>query len=65
MGAPLAPVILRSRAVYQTGLERGRSAEEMLDKAAAREVAALWAYLAGQIAATPEPARATEALPLP
>jgi chromosome partitioning protein len=65
MQAPLAPVILRSRAVYQTGLERGRSAEEMLDKAAAKEVAKLWAYLAGEIARAPEPAPVSaDALPV-
>lgn len=62
MQAPLAPVILRLRAVYQTGLERGLSTEEMLDKAAAREVASLWAYLAGEIAKTPERAEATAAV---
>lgn len=45
MQAPVAPVILRSRAIYQTALERGRSAEEMSDRAAAREVAALWDYV--------------------
>jgi chromosome partitioning protein len=61
MQAPLAPTILRSRAVYQTALERGRSAEEMLDKAAAREVASLWAYLWGEIDKTPED-RAGEAV---
>lgn len=65
MQAPLAPVILRSRAVYQTGLERGRSVEEMLDKAAAKEVAKLWAYLAGEIARAPEPAPVSaDALPV-
>ncbi|HET9159854.1 MAG TPA: AAA family ATPase [Caulobacteraceae bacterium] len=53
MGAPLAPTILRSRAVYQTALERGRSVEEMLDKAAAREAAALWAWLWSEIQKTP------------
>lgn len=42
MQAPVAPVILRSRSIYQTALERGRSAEEMTDRVAAGEVAALW-----------------------
>ena len=42
MQAPVAPVILRSRNVYQTALERGRSAEEDADPAAALEIAALW-----------------------
>lgn len=44
MQAPVAPVVLRSRAVYQTALERGRSAEETSDRAAAGEIAALWAF---------------------
>jgi chromosome partitioning protein len=39
-------VVLRSRAVYQVALERGRSAEESSDRHAAREVAALWDYVA-------------------
>jgi chromosome partitioning protein len=47
MKAPLAPVTLRSRAVYQTALERGRSAEETPDKAAAAEAAGLWAWVWG------------------
>lgn len=42
---PVAPAILRSRAVYQTALETGRSAEETDDTAAAQEVAALWAFV--------------------
>jgi len=45
MQAPSAPVILRNRAIYQTALERGRSAEESNDASAAREIAALWDYL--------------------
>jgi chromosome partitioning protein len=53
MQAPIAPVIVRARAIYQTSLERGRSAEESSDKAAAREIAALWAYVESQIDALP------------
>jgi chromosome partitioning protein len=49
--APLAPVILRSRAIYQTALESARSVEEMPDKAAAEEMAALWEFVEGKIAA--------------
>ena len=49
MQAPMAPVILRARTVYQTALERGRSAEEMSDKNAAKEMAALWDYVAGRL----------------
>lgn len=48
MQAPMAPVILRSRAIYQTALERGRSAEEGGDKAAAAEIAALWDFVDAQ-----------------
>lgn len=42
MQAPVCPAILRSRTIYQTALERGRSAEELFDRAAAKEVADLW-----------------------
>jgi len=45
MKAEVVPTILRSRTVYQTALETGRSAEELTDVAAAREIAALWAYV--------------------
>jgi chromosome partitioning protein len=41
----IAPTLLRSRAVYQTALETGRSAEEAADATAAREVADLWTYI--------------------
>lgn len=47
MRLPIAPVILRSRTVYQTALEKGRSAEEALDENAAKEIAGLWDYVAG------------------
>jgi chromosome partitioning protein len=53
MQAPVAPVIVRSRAVYQTALERGRSAEETPDRAAAREMALLWEFVAGEIGLRP------------
>ena len=49
MEAPTAPVILRARAVYQTALERGRSAEELGDKAAAKEIAALWDFISDRL----------------
>lgn len=45
MQAPVAPVILRTRAAFQTAVERGRSAEETSDRAAAKEAAALWDYV--------------------
>ena len=49
MRLPVAPVIVRSRAVYQTAVETGRSAEEMPDQVAAREIAALWDYIDGAL----------------
>ena len=45
MRLPVAPVIVRARSVYQTAIETGRSAEEMPDETAAREIAALWDYI--------------------
>ena len=45
MRLPVAPVLLRSRAVYQTALETGRSAEEAWDDNAVAEVAALWTFI--------------------
>ena len=54
MQAPVAPVILRSRSIYQTALERGRSAEEMADRAAAKEIAALWDHIDARMAARSE-----------
>jgi chromosome partitioning protein len=45
MRLPVAPAILRSRSIYQTALETGRSAEETLDVNATREVAELWAFI--------------------
>lgn len=45
MRLPLVPTILRSRAIYQTALETGRSAEERGDEAAIREIVALWAFI--------------------
>ncbi len=53
MQAPVAPVIVRARSIYQTALETGRSAEESPDKAAAGEIAALWDFIAAEIAAAP------------
>ena len=51
MQAPVAPVILRARSIYQTALERGRSAEETSDQAAAKDVAALWDFVSAKLAA--------------
>jgi chromosome partitioning protein len=47
----VAPVIVRSRSIYQTALETGRSAEEMADPAAAAEIAALWECIDLRLAA--------------
>ena len=54
MKAPVAPVIVRQRSVYQVALETGQSAEEMSDPAAAREIAALWEFIDAEVTATPE-----------
>jgi chromosome partitioning protein len=53
MKAPLAPVIVRARSIYQTALETGRSAEESTDAVAAEEIAALWKFLDMSLAAVP------------
>jgi chromosome partitioning protein len=46
MQLPVVPVVLRSRALYQTTLASGRSVEEVQDgNPAAEEVAKLWAYV--------------------
>ena len=45
MRLPVAPVIVRARAIYQTAVETGRSAEELGDQAAVREIAGLWDYI--------------------
>ena len=46
MQLPLAPVILRSRAIYQTTLASGRSVEEMAPGTpAADEIEGLWRYI--------------------
>jgi chromosome partitioning protein len=45
MRAAVAPTIVRARTMYQTALESGRSAEEMSDAAAAKEIASLWEYI--------------------
>jgi chromosome partitioning protein len=47
---PLAPVALRSRAVYQTAFARGLSPQEIEpDGRAARELAALWSHVADRL----------------
>jgi chromosome partitioning protein len=51
MKAPVAPVIVRARAIYQTALETGRSAEECADVTAAGEIAALWDFIDAELAA--------------
>lgn len=54
MQVPLARVILRSRAIYQTALETGRSAEEMADATAAAEIAELWDFVDASLDALSE-----------
>lgn len=49
MQAQVAPVVMRARAVYQSALETGRSAEEADDEAAAAEVAALWTFVEAEL----------------
>jgi chromosome partitioning protein len=62
MRAPLAPMIVRARTIYQTALETGRSAEEMSDAAAAKEIAALWEHIHRHTEAGPDGAQALPAL---
>jgi chromosome partitioning protein len=50
MQAPVAPVIVRARSIYQTALETGRSVEESSDAAAAAEIAALWEFVEAESA---------------
>ena len=46
MQLPVVPVVLRSRAVYQTTLASGQSVEELTPgNPAAEEIAGLWAYI--------------------
>jgi len=58
MCAPVAPSILRTRTVFQTALETGRSAEEASDAAAAGEIAALWSFVEAALEAPDEVAAA-------
>jgi len=44
-GLPVSPVVLRSRAVYQSALGSGKSAEELGASPAADETAALWRHV--------------------
>jgi chromosome partitioning protein len=53
MRAAVAPVMLRSRSIYQTALETGRSVEETADLAAADEIATLWAFVEAELADAP------------
>ncbi len=45
MRLPVVPTLLRSRAIYQSALETGKSVEECYDVNAGREIAALWAFI--------------------
>jgi len=50
MQANVSSTIMRSRTVYQLALETGRSAEEMSDPAAKREIAGVWGRVAAALA---------------
>jgi chromosome partitioning protein len=52
-------VIVRARTIYQLALETGRSAEEMSDPAAAREIASLWRFVEGELTAAGAEAAST------
>ncbi len=62
MRAPVSPVIVRSRSIYQISLETGRSAEEMSDPAAAKEIAALWDFIDAGLVPEPDDDEALPAL---
>jgi chromosome partitioning protein len=53
----VVPAIIRARGIYQVAMERGLSAEETEDAAAAREVADLWSYVE-RLAFSPRSSRA-------
>lgn len=60
-GPPLAPVGLRSRAAYQQGVAAGLTAQELDPTClAAREVSALWNWVAAALWPQPEIARRPE-----
>jgi chromosome partitioning protein len=63
MQAPVAPVILRARSIYQTALERGRSAEETPDRAAAKEIAELWDFIRARLDLQHRPAEQPVGVP--
>jgi chromosome partitioning protein len=49
-GMPVCPVVVRSRALFQSALTSGRSAEELGPSPAASEIAALWRHVARAVA---------------
>ena len=53
----VVPAIIRARGIYQVAMERGLSAEETEDAAAAHEVADLWSYVE-RLAFSPRSSRA-------
>lgn len=59
MRLPVLPVVLRSRAVYQTALASGQSAEEVAGAgAAAEEIAAAWNFIERFVYGEPRQAKA-------
>jgi len=60
LGAPIAPVGLRSRTIYQTAISRGFTAQEIEPAgAAAQEVAQLWTHVQQVLWPTAAQARTT------
>jgi chromosome partitioning protein len=49
-GLAVCPVVVRSRAIYQSALARGCSAEELGTSAAADEISRLWRHVAMKVA---------------
>jgi chromosome partitioning protein len=62
-GMPVAPVVIRSRAIFQTVLASGRSVEEVGPSPAAEEIAALWRYIDQVTAASIGPSELAHARP--
>lgn len=59
MRLPVIPVVLRSRALYQTALASGQSAEELAsDSPAGEEIAAAWGFIERFVFGEPRQARA-------
>jgi chromosome partitioning protein len=65
MGAPLAPVGLRSRNIYQSAVAKGLTAQEMAtDSTAAQEVNLLWAHIEQALWPSADSRQTSKAAPL-